>query len=237
MPGPGESLSRSDLIVVLRQKANPFDAGGRERHNRTQPRTDEPTHRSNGDPQAMIRRLRCSIPIRSVGSALAFLWAGTGFADEPGWVALFDGKSLDGWKVNGGFASYKVEDGAIVGTTVEGSSNTFLCKGDFRDFELELEVKCDPRLNSGVQVRKPCLREGRPRSGRAAEGQASSTDRNARSPARRQERRAGSMMRDDGVSGSMRLKPEAKEVFKDDDWNRYRIIVQGNRYRSCGSTA
>ena len=43
--------------------------------------------------------------------------------------------------------------GAIVGTTVEGSPNTFLCKGDYKDFVLELEVKCDPRLNSGVQVR------------------------------------------------------------------------------------
>src|SRR5262249_34911269 len=73
-------------------------------------------------------------------------------ADE-GWVPLFDGKTLDGWKVNGGTASYKVEDGVIVGTTVEGSPNTFLCKGDYKDFVLELEVKCDPRLNSGVQVR------------------------------------------------------------------------------------
>ena len=39
------------------------------------------------------------------------------------------------------------------GTTAEGSPNTFLCKGDFKDFALELEVKCDPALNSGIQVR------------------------------------------------------------------------------------
>jgi hypothetical protein len=77
----------------------------------------------------------------------------SGLADESDRVPLFDGKTLDGWKVNGGTASYKVEDGVIVGTTVEGSPNTFLCEGDFKDFELELEVKCDPRLNSGVQVR------------------------------------------------------------------------------------
>jgi hypothetical protein len=72
---------------------------------------------------------------------------------EEGWTPLFDGKTLDGWKVNGGKARYVVEDGAIVGTTVEGSPNTFLCKGDYKDFVLELEVKCDPALNSGVQVR------------------------------------------------------------------------------------
>ena len=74
-------------------------------------------------------------------------------ADDEGWMPLFDGKTLDGWKVNGGFATYEVEDGTIVGTTVEGSPNTFLCKGDYKDFVLELEVKCDPGSNSGVQVR------------------------------------------------------------------------------------
>src|SRR3954468_15228193 len=74
-------------------------------------------------------------------------------ADEEGWAPLFDGKTLDGWTVRGGNAKYKVEDGAIVGTTVEGSPNTFLCKGDYKDFVLELEVQCDPRLNSGIQVR------------------------------------------------------------------------------------
>ena len=52
----------------------------------------------------------------------------------------------DPWKI-------AVELEKFVGTTVEGSPNTFLCKGDFKDFVLELEVKCDPALNSGVQVR------------------------------------------------------------------------------------
>ena len=28
------------------------------------------------------------------------------------------------------------------------------------------------------------------------------------------------------------IKPEAKDAFRDDGWNRYRIVVQGNRYRS-----
>ena len=74
-------------------------------------------------------------------------------AEDDGWVALFDGKTLDGWSVQGGTARYRVEDGTIVGSTVEGSPNTFLCKGDYANFEFELDVKCDPRLNSGIQVR------------------------------------------------------------------------------------
>ncbi|MEN6497057.1 MAG: DUF1080 domain-containing protein [Thermoguttaceae bacterium] len=73
---------------------------------------------------------------------------------EEQWVALFDGKTLDGWTVRGGFASYKVEDGMIVGTTVDGSPNTFLCKGPFSDFVLEFDVLCDKALNSGVQIRR-----------------------------------------------------------------------------------
>ena len=71
--------------------------------------------------------------------ALALLLTADGTShagDDEGWNPLFDGKKLDGWKVNGGSARYAVEDGAIVGTTVEGSPNTFLCKGDFKDFVL-----------------------------------------------------------------------------------------------------
>src|SRR5205823_4530478 len=70
-----------------------------------------------------------------------------------GWISLFDGKSLDGWTIKGGKAEYKVEDGMIVGTTVERSPNTFLCKGPYGDFELEFDVLCDKPLNSGVQIR------------------------------------------------------------------------------------
>ena len=70
------------------------------------------------------------------------------------WKPLFDGKTLAGWEVRSGFASYHVEDGQIVGTTVKGSPNTFLCtKKLYGDFILEFEVKVDPDLNSGVQIR------------------------------------------------------------------------------------
>ena len=70
------------------------------------------------------------------------------------WVSLFDGKSIDNWVVKGGSAKYHVEDGMIVGTTVDKSKNTFLCtKRDYADFELELMVRCDKELNSGIQIR------------------------------------------------------------------------------------
>ncbi len=43
----------------------------------------------------------------------------TSFAADEGWTPLFDGKTLDGWKVNGGFARYAGEDWTIVGTTTQ----------------------------------------------------------------------------------------------------------------------
>ncbi|MHC4911103.1 MAG: 3-keto-disaccharide hydrolase, partial [Planctomycetota bacterium] len=70
------------------------------------------------------------------------------------WVALFDGTSLDGWTQRNGTAEYRVEDGAIVGRTSDGSPNSFLCTDrGYSDFELRFEVKVDDRLNSGVQIR------------------------------------------------------------------------------------
>jgi hypothetical protein len=154
--------------------------------------------------------------------------------DEKGWVSLFDGKTLDGWAVHGGFASYRVEDGTIVGTTVEGSPNTFLCKGDYRDFVLELEVKCDPRLNSGIQVRSHVYEQDGPdpldpkkhRTKGVVYGPQCETARHETGTAGRfyDESR-----RDKWIC---EISPEGKNSFKDTDWNHYKIVVQGRRYRS-----
>jgi quinoprotein glucose dehydrogenase len=74
--------------------------------------------------------------------------------DEDGWVELFDGKTLDGWVHLNGSHTYTVEDDAIVGRTVPGSVNSFLCTTrEFADFELKLEVYVDDVTNSGIQFR------------------------------------------------------------------------------------
>ena len=83
-------------------------------------------------------------------------------AEEGGWRDLFDGQTLEGWEPRGGNAEYRVEDGAIVGTTVQGSPNTFLCtEEEYGDFILTFEVKVDPELNSGVQIRSHSRRHDR----------------------------------------------------------------------------
>tara|TARA_B110000037_G_scaffold187249_1_gene217714 strand:+ start:214 stop:3045 length:2832 start_codon:yes stop_codon:yes gene_type:complete len=74
--------------------------------------------------------------------------------DDEGWISLFDGKSLDGWVHMNGSHSYTVENGAIVGRTVEGSQNSFLCSlAEFGDFEFECAVMVDDITNQGIQFR------------------------------------------------------------------------------------
>jgi hypothetical protein len=152
-------------------------------------------------------------------------------ANANGFTPLFDGKTLEDWTVRGGFATYKVVDGAIVGTTAEGSPNTFLCTGDFTDFVLEAEVKCDPALNSGIQVRSHVYKKDDPDAEKArragvvygpqCEIAALGTGTAAR-------------FYDEGRRGRWLAEiPEpAQKAFKDNEWNSYRIVVQGDRYRS-----
>ncbi len=88
------------------------------------------------------------------------------FAEETGeWVPLFNGVDINDWIVRNGQHSYTVEDGVIVGTTVPGEPNGFLCTPrDYSDFILEFEVMVDSLLNSGVQFRSlstPDYRDGR----------------------------------------------------------------------------
>lgn len=77
-------------------------------------------------------------------------------AEEAKWMNLFDGKTLKGWKVLGGKATFRVEKGMIVGTTSTGGENynTFLCtEKEYGNFNLEFEFWADENLNSGVQFR------------------------------------------------------------------------------------
>jgi hypothetical protein len=95
-----------------------------------------------------------------------FLFSATIANAQNGWISLFDGKTLNGWKRLAGKAEYTVEQGAIVGTAVANSGNTFLVtEKEFGDFVLELDIKVeDSGGNSGVQVRShydPAGHEGK----------------------------------------------------------------------------
>jgi hypothetical protein len=145
-------------------------------------------------------------------------------ADE-GWVTLFDGKSTDGWIQRGGKALYAAEDGALVGRTVLGEKNSFLCPPkEYADFVLEFEVWVDPKLNSGVQVRsasRPDYRDG------VVHGYQIEIDPSERgwSGGIYDEQRRGWLTnpKDD---------PKARRAFKVGEWNRYRVEASGDRLRT-----
>lgn len=85
--------------------------------------------------------------------------------DNAPWTPLFNGSDFNGWKKLNGTAEYKIVDGAVVGISQKGTPNTFLCtERDYGDFILELDVKLDYGLNSGIQIRSqsyPEYRDGR----------------------------------------------------------------------------
>jgi hypothetical protein len=73
-------------------------------------------------------------------------------AKKPKWISLFDGKTLNGWKVGENASSFKVEDGAIV---VNGPVGHLFYDGtvgnhDFKNFEFKAQVMTTPGSNSGL---------------------------------------------------------------------------------------
>jgi hypothetical protein len=75
-------------------------------------------------------------------------------AAERGFVPLFDGKSLNGWKLAGGKGrGYIVEDGIIV-CPADGGGNLFTEK-EYADFVLRFEFRMTPGANNGIGIRAP----------------------------------------------------------------------------------
>ncbi len=71
---------------------------------------------------------------------------------DQGWIRLFDGQSLMGWR-NAGNADWRVEEGQIVATS--GQTGLLVTEVRFGDYELELEFMADEGTNSGVFLRTP----------------------------------------------------------------------------------
>ena len=178
------------------------------------------------------------IPFSSLTAILAL--ALTNLHAEDGWQHWFkDG--LGDAKIVSGTASYKIEDGVLVGTTTDGSPNSFLVKGPFKDFELEFEVKVDDALNSGVQVRSHLAKEGDPAPEGAKGGKPLPPGRlygpqceiavNGTAGDFYDEARRGTWWSILTQTEAVRS-DAAKAAFKKGEWNLYRIVVKGDHYQS-----
>ena len=173
---------------------------------------------------------------------IVFILAATTFASD--WVDIFDGKSLRGWTIQSGFATYRVEDGAIVGTTAKGSPNTFLCTNkEYGDFVLEFEVYLDsPELNSGVQFRSKVAphemvflfadKDGKPKKRVIPKGRIYgyqveiATETNKTSGGVYDEARRGFFLQ------NVADDPKASKAFDNKKWNKYRIECKGNSIKT-----
>lgn len=155
-------------------------------------------------------------------SVCASAWAAESGSD--GWVSLFDGKSLAGWTQKNGTATYRAEDGTIVGKTNEGSPNSFLCSDkDYSDFELTFEVKVDDQLNSGVQIRSKSTADFN--SGRVHGPQVEIATNGT----------AGYIYGEALDTGWLSEKlddPKANAAFKKGDWNQYRVLAVGKSIKT-----
>jgi len=67
------------------------------------------------------------------------------------WKVLFNGKDLEGWKATGNAEGWTVDDGTILCLAQKGGYLYTL--EQFEDFELELEFRTEPKVNSGIFFR------------------------------------------------------------------------------------
>ena len=183
------------------------------------------------------------VPFVALWFAILFVPASS-FADhhEEAFMSIFDGKSLEGWDGNPKF--WSVKDGAITGTTTKENptkGNTFIIwrGGEIDDFELRLQFKIvGERANSGIQYRS----EDKGNwvvGGYQADFEAGSTY----SGILYEERGRGILAQRGQVT---EIHPGDKpkinvianigdtkvinEVIKQEDWNDYKIIANGNQF-------
>ncbi|WP_010588167.1 3-keto-disaccharide hydrolase [Schlesneria paludicola] len=78
------------------------------------------------------------------------------FTPDPGFVSLFDGKTLKGWK--GPEAGFAVENGDLV--SVKGGKGNLLTEKEYENFTIKFEFKLTPGANNGLGIRTPLMTEG-----------------------------------------------------------------------------
>jgi hypothetical protein len=128
-----------------------------------------------------------------------------------GWVSLFDGRSLTGWRASENPATFGVANGEIV---VHGPRAHLFYEGpvmnhEFKDFELKLDVMTRERANSGIFIRTTFQPMDWPSQGYEVQVN------NSHSDWRR--------------TGSLYAVQDVRESLKDDQWFTVHIIVRNRR--------
>ena len=147
-----------------------------------------------------------------VGMGLLALTAFSSGKLKNKWISLFDGKSLNNWKVGDNAETFSVENGTIA---VNGNVAHLFYDGEvnqhnFKNFEFKAEVMTTPGSNSGIYFHTAFQQGGWPSKGYEVQVNNSHTD----------WRRTGSLY---GIE-------DVKEVYvKDNQWYTEHVTVQGKR--------
>lgn len=133
-------------------------------------------------------------------------------SSKDGWISLFNGENLDGWKVGENASTFSVEDGMI---KAYGEKAHLYYVGDvenhnFQNFEFEAKVKTEPRANSGIYFHTRYQEKGWPLHGYEVQINNSGGD----------WKRTGSLYD---------IVEVAENYAKDNEWFTEYIKVEGNR--------
>ena len=132
-------------------------------------------------------------------------------SQSDGWVPLFDGRTLQGWRASENPATFRVENGEIV---VHGPRAHLFYDGpvmnhDFEDFELRADVLTKPGANSGIFIRTEFQETGWPSKGYEVQVN------NSQSDWRR--------------TGSLYAVRDVREAGKDNEWFTMHVTVRDRR--------
>lgn len=89
-----------------------------------------------------------SMPIASFSQSKA-----SSKENQKGWEQLFNGKNMNGWTATDGSPvsdGWQVIDGAIVAVK-DGKGGDIMSIGEYGDFDLSVDYKIEPGVNSGVK--------------------------------------------------------------------------------------
>ena len=130
---------------------------------------------------------------------------------DDGWISLFDGQTLTGWRVNEKPETFSVANGEIVvhGPTAHLFYDGPVLNHEFKDFELKADVLTKPGANSGIFVRTAFQPTGFPSKGYEVQVN------NSHSDWRR--------------TGSLYAVRDIREAMKDNEWFTLHTIVRGRR--------
>jgi hypothetical protein len=136
----------------------------------------------------------------------------TSINQNDGWVNLFDGKTLNGWRASEHPATFTVQDGMIVvyGDRAHLFYDGTVADHSFKNFEWKVSVMTTPGSNSGLFIHTEYQETDWPKKGYEVQVNQTHTDWRK--------------------TGSVYAVQDVKETFvKDNEWYTEHIIVQGSK--------